>query len=50
MKDKEFLADTEKAQMEITPVSGDKRPGAGEGDLCHAAGDRAEGRVVSSLR
>jgi hypothetical protein len=24
MKDKDFLADTEKAQMEITPVSGDK--------------------------
>ena len=24
MKDKEFLADTEKAQMEITPVPGDK--------------------------
>ena len=24
MKDKEFLADTEKAQMEITPVSGEK--------------------------
>ena len=24
MKDKDFLADTEKAQMEITPVSGEK--------------------------
>ena len=24
MKDKDFLADTEKAQMEITPVPGDK--------------------------
>ena len=24
MNDKDFLADTDKAQMEITPVSGDK--------------------------
>ena len=33
MKDKDFLADTEKAQMEITPVPGDQIAEAGEGNL-----------------
>ena len=28
MKDKDFLADAEKAQMEITPVSGRQGPGS----------------------
>ena len=33
MKDKDFLADAEKAQLEITPVPGDRDREAGEGNL-----------------
>ena len=43
MKDKEFLADAEKSQLEINPVSGDRGRAAGEGHLRDADGDRREG-------
>ena len=49
MKDKDFLADAEKAQMEITPVAGEQVAGAGEGDLRSAARDRAQGRGDAAI-
>ena len=45
MTDKEFLADTEKAQMEINPVSGDKLTRAGQRNLRDAEGAGRPGRA-----
>ena len=48
MKDKDFLADTEKAQMEINR-SRATGTGPGEENLLHPAGDRPEGGILFAV-
>ena len=49
MKDKEFLAEAEKAQLEITPISGAGRPKARERDLSNPARDCEEGGGAAAV-